>query len=62
MQNSDDIFISQTNFLKYFLKRFGFEICKPIGTQLITGHELSRKDEIPIVERKKYRSMTGGLQ
>ena len=29
---------------------------------MITGHKLSSKDETPTVEKKKYRSMTRGLQ
>ena len=29
---------------------------------MITSHRLSSKDETPIVEQKKYRSMIGGLQ
>jgi hypothetical protein len=48
--------------LKDLLKRFGLEICKPIGTHMITCHKLSRKDETPIVNKKKYRSMIRGLQ
>ena len=48
-QNKDGIFISQTKYLKDLLKRFGLEICKPIGTPMITSHKLSSKDETPIV-------------
>ena len=29
---------------------------------MVIGHKLSNKDETPIVEQKKYRSMIGGLQ
>ena len=29
---------------------------------MVTSHKLSSKDEMPIVEQKKYRSMIGGLQ
>ena len=29
---------------------------------MVIGHKLSIKDEMPIVEQKKYRSMIGGLQ
>ena len=29
---------------------------------MITGHKLFRKDETPIVEQNKYRSMVGGFQ
>ena len=41
---------------------FGLEACKPIGTPMVIRHKLSTKDETPIVEKKKYRSMIGGLQ
>ena len=52
VQNKEGIFISQTKYLKDFLKRFGLEGCKPIGTPMVTSHKLSSKDEIPIVEKK----------
>ena len=50
VQNEEGIFISQTKYLKDLQKRFGLEICKPVGTPMVTGHKLSSKDEIPIVE------------
>lgn len=61
VQNSEGIFISLTKYLKDFLKRFGLESCKFVGTPMITQHKLSRKDEAPKIEQKKYRSMIGGL-
>ena len=48
--------------MKDLLKIFGLESCKIVGTPMITSHKLSSKDEIPIVEQKKYKSMIGGLQ
>ena len=54
--------ISQDKYLKYLLKRFGLESCKPVGTPMITGKKLSNKDETPAVEKNKYRTMIGGLQ
>ena len=48
--------------MKYLLKRFGLESCKLVGTPMVTGHKLSSKDETPVVEQKKYRSMIGALQ
>ena len=62
VQNKEGIFISQTKYLKNLLKRFGLETCKPIGTPMVTRHKLSKKDEMPTIEQKKYRSMIGGLQ
>ncbi|MDF3681029.1 hypothetical protein P3S38_29065, partial [Enterobacter hormaechei] len=29
---------------------------------MVTRHKLSTKDETPTIEKKKYRSMIGGLQ
>lgn len=29
---------------------------------MVTSHKLSRKDETPTIEKKKYISMIGGLQ
>ena len=54
--------IFQAKYLKELLKIFVLGSCKPIGTPMINGHKLSRKDETPTVEKKKYRSMIGGLQ
>ena len=62
VQNKEGIFISQTKYLKDFLNRFGLEICIPVATPMVTGHKLSSKDETPIVEKKKYRSMIGWLK
>ena len=53
VQNSDDIFISQAKYLKDLLKRIGLESCKPFSTPMITGKNLSIKDETPIVEKNK---------
>ena len=62
IQNKEGIYISQTKYLKDFLKRFGLENCKPVGTPMVTGHKLSSKDETPSIEKNNYRSMIGGLQ
>ena len=62
MQNNDGIFISQAKYLKEFLNMFGLECCKPIGTPMITSHNLSSKDETPTIEKKNYRPIIGGLQ
>ena len=44
------VFISQTKYLKDFLKRFGLENCKPIGTPMVVRHKLSRKDKMPNIK------------
>ena len=43
VHNSDNIFISQSKYLKVLLKRSGLEICKPLRTPMIIGHKLSSK-------------------
>ena len=50
IQNKEGIFISQTKYLKDLLKSFGLESCKPVGTPMITNHDLSSKDEILAIE------------
>ena len=60
-QNKEGIFISQTKYLKDLLKRFGLENCKPIGTPMVTSHNLSRKDDTPTIEQKKYKFIIGGF-
>ena len=62
IQNNENIFISQTKYLNDLLKRFGLENCKLVGIPIVNGHKLSRKDEMPTVEQKKYRSVIGELQ
>ena len=62
VQNKDGILISQAKHLKDLLKKFRLESCKLVGTPIITRCKLSSKDETPIVERKKHRSMIIGLQ
>ena len=43
VQNSDDIFLSQSKYLKDVLNIFGLENCKHVGTLMIIGHKLSSK-------------------
>ena len=62
VHKSDGIFISQAKYTNDLLKMFGLEICKPIGTPMITGHKLYRKDETLLVEKKNHRSMIGGFE
>ena len=62
VHKKEGIFISHAKYLKDLLKRFGLKNCKPVGTPMVTGHKLSRKDETPTIEQKKYKYMIGGLQ
>ena len=47
VQNKEGIFISQTQYLKDLLKRFGLETCKPIGTPMVTRHKLCKGNQTP---------------
>ena len=55
------IFISQTKYIKYMLKRFKMEYSKPFSTPMITGCKLSKDDESLEVDHTMYRSMIGSL-
>ena len=43
-QMNHDIFITQSKYLKEFMKTFGKEDFKPISTPMVTGHKLSEND------------------
>ena len=44
-QNKDDIFLSQTKYLKQILKKYGMEDSKLVCTPMVTGCNLSENDE-----------------
>ena len=44
-QTKEEIFISQTKYIKYMLKKFKMENSKPVGTSMVTGCKLSKDDE-----------------
>ena len=60
-QDDDDIFISQTKYIKEMLKKFDMEGCKAVSTPMITGCKLSKDDTSPAIDQKSYRSMIGSL-
>eukprot|EP00253_Pinus_taeda_P036599 PITA_36599 len=60
-QNKDDIFLSQTKYLKQLLKKYGMEDSKPVCTPMVTGCSLSTNDELAAVHQPSYRSMVGSL-
>jgi len=60
-QSDKGIFISQSKYVKEFLKKFGMEDSKPVCTPMVTGYKLSKTDESPKTNKKKYSSMIGGL-
>jgi len=55
------IFISQTKYVKELLKKFAMEDSKPMSTPMAIGCKLSKGDDSPKADQKKYRSMIGGL-
>ena len=44
-QMKDDIYITQSKYIKDILKTFGMEYSKPVGTPMSIGHKLSKNDE-----------------
>ena len=58
-QTDKGIFISQTKYIKYMLKRFKMEYPKPVSTPMIIGCKLSKDDESLEVDHTMYRSMIG---
>ena len=56
-QTDEGIFISQTKYIKYMLKKFKMEDSKPVGTPMITGCKLSTDDESMEVDHTMFRSM-----
>eukprot|EP00253_Pinus_taeda_P013069 PITA_13069 len=60
-QNKDDIFLSQTKYLKQISKECGMEDSKLVCTPMVTGCNLSTNDESAAVHQPTYRSMIGSL-
>ena len=60
-QLDDGIFISQTNYIKEMLKKFGIEDRKLVSTTMIIGCKLSKDDESKEVDQILYGSMIGIL-
>ena len=60
-QLDDEMFISQSRYIKEMLKKFGMEDCRPASTLMITGCKLSKDDESKKVDQRLYRSMIGSL-
>jgi hypothetical protein len=60
-QSNQEIFISQTKYIREMLKRFGMEDCKPIITPMQTSCKLSKDDDSKSTDQRQYRSMTGSL-
>jgi hypothetical protein len=56
-QSNQGIFISQTNYIREMLKRFGMEDCKPVITPMQTNCELSKDDDSKSTDQRQYRSI-----
>jgi Fe-S oxidoreductase len=55
------IFISQTNYIREMLKKFGMEDCKPVSTPMQTSCKLRKDNDSKEADRRIYRSMIGRL-
>jgi hypothetical protein len=44
-QRDKGIFISQIKYIRYMLKKFGMEYCKPVNTPMQTSFKLSKDDD-----------------
>jgi hypothetical protein len=60
-QRNQEIFISQTNYIREMLKRFGMEDCKLVITPMQTSCKLSKNGDLKSTNQRQYRSMIGSL-
>ena len=60
-QSNKGIFIYQTKYIKYMLKKFKMENSNTISTPMVTSCNLSKDDESLEVDHTMYRSMIGSL-
>ena len=60
-QKNKGIFISQTKYIKYMLKRFNMEDSNLVSIPIIIGCKLSKDDESLEVDHTMYRSMIGSM-
>eukprot|EP00253_Pinus_taeda_P026048 PITA_26048 len=60
-QNKDGIFLSQTNYLKQILKKYGMEDSKPVCTPMVTRCILSSNYKSATVHQPTYIFMIGSL-
>ncbi|KAL5810693.1 hypothetical protein ACOSQ4_027261 [Xanthoceras sorbifolium] len=61
VQREKGIFISQSNYAKEILKRFGMEKCNPVTTPVETGLEL-KNNKIGDVDPTYFKSLVGSLR
>ena len=56
------IYITQSKYVKEILKTFGLEDSKLVSIPMVTGHKLSKNDDLTKVNQTLYRSMIGKFQ
>jgi len=61
IQLDKGIFIFQSKYVEELLKFFGMDDSKPMSTPMITKCKLSKDDDSPKEDQKRYRSMIRGL-
>ena len=60
-QMKEGIFINQAKYVKYLLKKYGFEGCKKIFTPMATSTKLDADESGKTVDQKMYKGMIGYL-
>ena len=58
----DNIYITQSKYIKEILKKFGMKDSRPVGTPMSTRNKLSKNDDFKEVDQTTYRSMMGKIQ
>jgi hypothetical protein len=61
IQSKRGLFIHQSKYVKYMLKKFQLEDCKHVSTPMTVGCKLSKEYESKVVDPKHYKSMIGIL-
>nr|GFB06230.1 copia protein [Tanacetum cinerariifolium] len=60
-QSPRGIFINQSKYALESLKKYGFESCDPVDTQMVEKSKLDEDKERKVVDPSHYRSMIGTL-
>jgi hypothetical protein len=60
-QKENEIFVSQTKYIKEMLNKFQMEDSKPMGTLMVIGCKLSLEDDSPKADQTMYRSIVGSF-
>jgi hypothetical protein len=60
-QSNQEIYISQTKYIREMIKRFRMEDCKPVTTPMKTSCKWRKDDDSKSTDHRKYMSMIGSL-